>query len=192
MAGEKRFGTSLFGFKQSDVNSYIEKILREFDDKLKEKENEIANLKNQCREIRIKYEDIARKTDQISEDRAKIADVLIKAQEKADTILDEARIQSNEERKKLSDLTEKEKEKLVDIKQEIKMLKQDVAKVLKKYSDELDILVETAEEMSDSYKSIEKIETFVKTDDAQDILNEIMEEVTNKANLVSEENKNVL
>jgi hypothetical protein len=30
MAGEKRFGTSLFGFKQSDVNSYIEKILREF------------------------------------------------------------------------------------------------------------------------------------------------------------------
>lgn len=192
MAGEKRFGTSLFGFKQSDVNSYIEKILREFDDKLKEKENEIANLKNQCREIRIKYEDIARKTDQISEDRAKIADVLIKAQEKADTILDEARIQSNEERKKLSELTEKEKEKLVDIKQEIKMLKQDVAKVLKKYSEELDILVETAEEMTDSYKSVEKIETFVKTDDAQDILNEIMEEVTNKANFVSEEKKNVL
>ena len=25
MAGEKRFGTALFGFKQSDVNSYIEK-----------------------------------------------------------------------------------------------------------------------------------------------------------------------
>lgn len=187
MAGEKRFGTSLFGFKQSDVNSYIEKILREFDDKLKEKENEIAGLKNQCREIRIKYEDIARKTDQISEDRAKIADVLIKAQEKADTILDEARIQSVEERKKLSELAEKEKEKLVDIKQEIKMLKQDVAKVLKKYEEELDIIYETTEEMTDSYRSIEKVETPVKTDDAQDILNEIMEEVANKATFISEE-----
>jgi len=28
MAGEKRFGTALFGFKKTDVNSYIEKILR--------------------------------------------------------------------------------------------------------------------------------------------------------------------
>ena len=37
MPGEKRFGTSLFGFKKSDVNSYIEKILKEFDDKLKER-----------------------------------------------------------------------------------------------------------------------------------------------------------
>jgi len=57
MAGEKRFGTALFGFKKTDVNSYIEKILREFDEKLKEKDNEITALKNQCRELRIKYED---------------------------------------------------------------------------------------------------------------------------------------
>jgi len=82
MAGEKRFGTALFGFKKTDVNSYIEKILREFDEKLKEKDNEITALKNQCRELRIKYEDIARKAEQINMDRAKIADVLIKAQEK--------------------------------------------------------------------------------------------------------------
>ena len=44
MAGRKDLA-QLFGFKQSDVNSYIEKILREFDDKLKEKENEIIELK---------------------------------------------------------------------------------------------------------------------------------------------------
>lgn len=181
MAGEKRFGTSLFGFKQSDVNSYIEKILREFDDKLKEKENEIADLKNQCREFRIKYEDIARKTDQVSEDRSKIADVLIKAQEKAETIVDEARTQSLEERKKLSDLTEKEREKLVDIKQEIKFLKQDVIKVLKKYEDELNKVFESAEEISVVYDSAVKSEKTDSDDDSVDILTEIMEEFTNKA-----------
>ena len=111
MAGEKRFGTALFGFKQSDVNSYIEKILREFDDKLKEKENEIIELKNQCRELRIKYEDMARKTDHFNEDRAKIADVLIKAQEKAELILQDARRQADEERRRLSQMTEQEKRK---------------------------------------------------------------------------------
>ncbi len=182
MAGEKRFGTSLFGFKQSDVNSYIEKILREFDDKLKEKENEIADLKNQCREFRIKYEDIARKTDQVGEDRAKIADVLIKAQEKAETILDEARNQSHEERKKLSALTEKEREKLVDIKQEIKFLKQDVIKVLKKYEEELDKVYESAEEVSTTYdKNTNESENNGSDDDSVDILTELMEGFANKA-----------
>ena len=182
MAGEKRFGTSLFGFKQSDVNSYIEKILREFDDKLKEKENEIADLKNQCREFRIKYEDIARKTDQVGEDRAKIADVLIKAQEKAETILEEARNQSHEERKKLSALTEKEREKLVDIKQEIKFIKQDVIKVLKKYEEELDKVYESAEEVSTVYdKDTNKSENNGSDDESVDILTELMEGLTNKA-----------
>jgi len=182
MAGEKRFGTSLFGFKHSDVNSYIEKMLSEFGDKLKEKENEITDLKSQCRELRIKYENIARKTDQVGEDRAKIADVLIKAQEKAETILEEARSQSNEERKKLSELTEKEKEKLVDIKQEIKFLKQDVTKVLKKYEQELDSVLESTEEVSITYdNNTDKIEKDEKDENSVDILTEIMEGFKDKS-----------
>lgn len=174
MSGEKRFGTSLFGFKKLDVNSYIEKILREFDDKIKEKENEIAEVKNQCRELRIKYEDIARKTDRAGEERAKIADVLIKAQEKAETIIDEAKVQSSEERKKLSVLAEKERERLVDIRQEIKVLKQDVIRVLKKYEEELDTLYETAELSAPEEKA-----------DSIDIV-DIIEELTS---IVPEENK---
>ncbi len=41
MSGEKRFRTSLFGFKKSDVNLYIEKILKDFEDRLREKDEEI-------------------------------------------------------------------------------------------------------------------------------------------------------
>jgi len=191
MAGEKRFGTSLFGFKKSDVNSYIEKILREFDDKLKDKENEIAELKNQCREFRIKYEDIARKTERAGEDRAKIADVLIKAQEKAEAIIEEAKNQSLEERKKLSALTEKEREKLVDIKQEIKSLKQDLTRVLKKYEEELDKVLESAEEISvanDNYDN-DKDSSSEKSVDEEtvELLSEIMEGFTKKVS--SEENR---
>ena len=178
MAGEKRFGSSLFGFKKSDVNSYIEKILREFDEKLKEKESEIADLKNQCREFRIKYEDIARKTDKVSEDRAKIADVLIKAQEKAETIVEEEKNQSIEERKKLSALTEKEREKLVDIKQEIKGLKQELTKVLKKYEEELEQVLESSEEISAVFDKTESTPEKVVEDEAVDIITELMEGLT--------------
>ncbi|MDQ2087400.1 hypothetical protein RBH29_13290 [Herbivorax sp. ANBcel31] len=180
MAGEKRFGTALFGFKQSDVNSYIEKILREFDDKLKEKEEEIVELKNQCRELRIKYEDIARKSGQANEDRSKIADVLIKAQEKAELILEDAQKQANEERKKLSEKTEQEKEKLVDMKEEIKFLKKEISATLKKYESDLDSVVEFAETKAEeeNFQNSKKVE---EDDDlSEDIIEEIMEEYAGK------------
>ncbi|MCX7710117.1 MAG: DivIVA domain-containing protein [Clostridia bacterium] len=145
MAGEKRFRTSLFGFNKSDVNTYIEKMLKEFDDKLKEKEDEIAALKNQNKEIRIKYEDLARKADQINEDRAKIADVLIKAQEKGQLMIEDARLQAIEEKKKLESMVEQEKEKLVDIKKELKILKSEVVNTLKKYEGQLGDIIEVVE-----------------------------------------------
>lgn len=142
MSGEKRFGTSLFGFKKADVNSYIEKILKEFDDKLKEKDDEISDLKRQCKENFTKYEDSMKKVQIIEEEKNKIADALIKAQEKAELIIDEAKNTALEEKKKLDDMIEEEKEKLVDIKEELKVLKSEVVSTLKKYEVQLNNLVE--------------------------------------------------
>jgi cell division initiation protein len=141
MPGEKRFRTSFMGgFNKVDVNTYIEKILREFDDKLKEKDDEIASLKNQSRDYRLKYEELMQKSDQINDDRAKIADVLIKAQEKAALMLEDARAEALEEKKKLDEVVEQEKEKLVDLRQEIKTLKGEVISTLKKYESQLGTL----------------------------------------------------
>ncbi len=137
MPGEKRFGTSLFGFKKVDVNTYIEKLLREFDDKLKEKDEEISALKNQNREFKQKYEELFRKADQINEDRERIASVLIKAQQQAQSMLLEAREEALEEKRKLEETIEIEKEKLVDIRQELKTLKSEVVNTLKKYEAQL-------------------------------------------------------
>jgi hypothetical protein len=58
MPGEKRFRTSPFGFNKSDVNSYVEKMLRDFEERLKQKDDEIAMLKNQARDMKSKYEEI--------------------------------------------------------------------------------------------------------------------------------------
>jgi F0F1-type ATP synthase membrane subunit b/b' len=148
MPGEKRFGMALFGFSKSDVNSYIEKILKEFDDKLKENDDEITALKNQNRELKAKYEELAKKADQINEDRNKIADVLIKAQEKAELIIEDARIQAMEEKIKIEQLIEEEREKLVDIKQELKILKSEVVSTLKKYESQLGDMIEVDESIA--------------------------------------------
>ncbi len=47
----------MFGFKRADVNAYIERIIREFDQRLKEKDDENSTLKAQVKDLKTKYED---------------------------------------------------------------------------------------------------------------------------------------
>lgn len=148
MSGEKRFGSSFMGgFAKSDVNAYIERMLKEFDDRLKQKDNEISMLKNQNRELRIKYEDLERRMSQVNEDRVKIADAIIIANEKAETILEDARKEALEEKKKLEQTIESEKEKLVDVRRELKSLKSEVIQRLKKFEQQItEVIDDEAEE----------------------------------------------
>jgi chromosome segregation ATPase len=141
VAREKRFRTSFMGgFKKADVNQYIEQILKEFDEKLKSKDEEIAALKNENKDLRYRYEELQRRADEINETRAKIADVLIQAQEKAEKMVEEARIEAVEEKKKLEETIESEKEKLVDIRADIKKLKVEIVKILSRYEEQLSVL----------------------------------------------------
>jgi cell division initiation protein len=142
MAGEKRFRDSLFGFNKSDVNLYIEKMLKEFDESLKEKDDEISNLKNQLKDIKAKCDELVNRSGQINEDRDKIAEVLIKAQEKAEIILEDARAQAMEEKTQLEKMIEQEKEKLVDMKKDAKALKSEIIKTLKKFEAQLEEIAE--------------------------------------------------
>ncbi|HEY9060171.1 MAG TPA: hypothetical protein VIO64_06670 [Pseudobacteroides sp.] len=147
MSGEKRFGSSfLGGFAKSDVNAYIERMLKEFDDRLKQKDNEISMLKNQNRELRIKYEDLERRMGQVNEDRVKIADAIIIAKEKAETIIEEARKEALEEKKKLEQTIESEKEKLVDVRRELKSLKTEVIQRLKKFEQQITEVIDDEDE----------------------------------------------
>ncbi|NLX64149.1 MAG: hypothetical protein GX022_05150 [Clostridiaceae bacterium] len=133
MSGEKKFGTALFGFKKSDVNAYIEKILYEFDLRLKEKDDEISNLKLQIREMKARYESVAEDSQTLTKEKEKIASALITAQETADAILREAKERAAEEQSKLEAVLEKEREKIIDIKRDIKTMKVQIVDMLTKY-----------------------------------------------------------
>jgi len=148
MSGEKKFGTSVFGFNKSDVNAYIEKILYEFDLRLKEKDEEISNLKLQIREMKTRYESAAEDSETLNKEKEKIASALITAQETADAILREAKERAAEEKSKLEEALEKEREKIIDIKRDIKTMKVQIVDMLTKYQgllNEIEGYIETKE-----------------------------------------------
>ena len=149
MSGEKKFGTSAFGFNKSDVNAYIEKILYEFDLRLKEKDDEISNLKLQIREMKTRYESATQNNQSLSKDKERIASALITAQETADSIMEEAKERAAEEKNRLEAALEDEREKIIDIKRDVKTMKTQVAEMLNKYQgliNEAESYIENKEE----------------------------------------------
>lgn len=151
MAGEKKFGTSLFGFKRSDVNAYIERIIREFDQRLKEKEDENANLKAQVKEFKSKYEEISKDANAVIREKEKIAGVLLQAQEKAETMMVEAREKALQEKTRLEQVLESEREKICDIRTELKGLKKQITEILSKYEEQIDEAVMNIENREKIY-----------------------------------------
>lgn len=148
MSGEKKFGSSAFGFNKSDVNAYIEKIIHEFDQRLKEKDDEISNLKLQIREMKTRYETASQDNQNLAKEKERIASALIQAQEKADTILEEAKARAEMEKAKLEQTLESERERIIDIKYDVRTLKTQVVDMLSKFQallSDVDSYIETKE-----------------------------------------------
>ncbi len=151
MAGEKKFGTSTFGFNKADVNAYIERIIREFDQRLKEKDDENSNLKAQVKELKAKYEENWQEAEKVMKEKEKIAGVLLQAQEKAETMMSEAKEKALQEKKHLDQVLEIEREKIVDIKRELKGLKDKITDILSKYEQQIDETVTNIEKNEETY-----------------------------------------
>jgi cell division septum initiation protein DivIVA len=137
VSGEKKFRTGMSGYNKDDVNEYIERILSEFDNRLKEKDDEIANFKLQLRDARSKLDQAGTDVSTAARDRDKISLVLIQAQQKADSMVEEARGEAEAERSRLEKMLEANRENLIDIKRDVRDMKTHVADLFAKYATQL-------------------------------------------------------
>jgi len=147
----KKFRTSMFGFKKADVNVYLERIIREFDQRLKEREEENSELKSELNELREKYDQLSREAESLMKEKEKIAGVLLQAQEKAETMMREAQDKALKEKMRLDQLLESEKEKIVDIKLELKKLRGNIIEILSRYENQIEEVLINIEEREKHY-----------------------------------------
>lgn len=151
MAGEKKFGSSMFGFKRADVNAYIERIIREFDHRLREKDEEIANLKLRFSELQAKYDQLSQNAEYLFKEKEKIAGVLLQAQEKAETMMAEAQDKALKEKVRLDQTLETEREKIVDIKRDLKSLKSHINGILTNFESDLNSAISSVNDYEELY-----------------------------------------
>jgi putative nucleotidyltransferase with HDIG domain len=132
------FRTELMGFSKEDVNKYIEKTVEEYQNKIKERDDELATLRNQNKEFKSRLDEISKKEFEVDEIRSKISGVLIKAEEQAQKVVEDAKAAAIEEKKNIEEMIEKDKKSLSEIKKEILELKTRITETLKKFEEELD------------------------------------------------------
>lgn len=125
----------MYGFKKSDVNVYIESLVRDFEVKIRQKETEIEILKSKLTELEAK-------SDMNAGDKAKIADVLIQARADADRIREEARISAENERKVLEEKVEIERQNLIRIKERVREFRLGISALLNEFDSKLVVKTE--------------------------------------------------
>lgn len=141
----KRLRTSLFGFNKSDVCDYIRSMDERIDDKMKDKDKEIAELKEKIEEMRNQREEIVT----VLQNAEKSAKTLVEnAQRDADEIklktdaeIEEQKSRLNREieikRRAIKSYYVAENRKIAQIKEEVEKMRMASIEAIKRFESEL-------------------------------------------------------
>ena len=139
MENEKKFNTEMFGYDKKEVEAYLREMKADYESNLQAEKAEINRLSNEITIIRKKLE---RYDTEYIEKQEKVANALITAEDQARNILENARQEALNEKKRIETVIEMEKEKLLDIKKEVIDLKERTVRVLEKYNDTMTELLD--------------------------------------------------
>lgn len=130
---EKTFKSELFGLNKKEVEEYVKDLKADYEIKLKKLKEEKGALELKTNELLLKEEEVNKKSELVS-----IA--LIKAEEQARQIVDDAMESAKKERAQIDEQIEQEKEDLIDVKREVICLKENVKTMLQEFMVKLDEL----------------------------------------------------
>ncbi len=127
----------LFGLNRKEVELYIADIKHSYEEELKRQNTELLAMKAENAKLNERLNEMLNNKRSIDEAKANISEVLIKAEQQAKSIIDDARNKALEERQEIDAQIESEKEKLIDTKIELAMLKDKAKDLINKFTDDL-------------------------------------------------------
>ena len=139
MENEKKFNSEMFGYDKKEVEEYIKAIKADYESKLQAEKSESNRVANELTIVKRKLE---RYESDYVEKQEKVANALITAEDQAKKIIENARPESFAEKERIENLIEMEREKLLDMKKEVIDLKEKTIRLLDKYSNEMNTLLD--------------------------------------------------
>lgn len=110
MSDSLKLKKSLFGFKKRTVLSYIDTVSKNVDDKMFLKDNEIKKLKKSIEEQNREIERLKKEINDFKDEKNKISEMYIHAEETAAKIIKDAEFKSTELLNETKNEVEKQKQ----------------------------------------------------------------------------------
>lgn len=139
MENEKKFSSEMFGYDKREVDDYIKTMKAEYESKLQAERSDANRISNELTIVKKKLERY--EVDYIQK-QEKVANALITAEDQAKKIIETSRNEALQEKERIEQLIEMEKEKLLDMKKEVIDLKEKTIRMLDKYSQEMNNLLD--------------------------------------------------
>lgn len=139
MENEKKFGSEMFGYDKKEVEEYIKSLKAEYESKIQAERSEANRVANELTIVKRKLERY--EVDYVQK-QEKVANALITAEDQAKKIIETSRTEAMQEKDRIEHLIEMEKEKLLDIKKEVIDLKEKTVRLLDKYSNDMNSLLD--------------------------------------------------
>lgn len=139
MENEKKFSNEMFGYDKTEVDDYIKNLKAEYESRIQAERSDSNRIAN---ELTIVKKKIERYEVEYVQKQEKVANALITAEDQAKKIVESSRNEAIQEKERVEHLIEMEKEKLLDLKKEVIDLKEKTIRLLDKYSQEMNNLLD--------------------------------------------------
>jgi len=133
-----KFARTFRGFKPSSVIEYLSNLESKYEKEIKEKQKTIEELQRENDELKKKLGKLEEEFSKLNEQKIKIAELLIIAQEKAESIVSKAIEEGENKKKVLLEEIEEHEKTLQGLKEEIKRIKSELQSVISKFEDEIE------------------------------------------------------
>ncbi len=134
---EENISKGLFGLNRKDVENYIADMKKDYENELKRQNQELLQMKSENSKLNERLNQMLNDKREIDDAKRNISDVLVRAEQQAKQIVEDAKAKALEERQEIDTQIEAEKEKLIDAKIELAMLKDKAKDVMAKFTDDI-------------------------------------------------------
>ena len=139
MENEKKFGNEMFGYDKREVEDYIKALKADYESRIQAERSDANRVAN---ELTIVKKKIERYEVDYVQKQQKVDNALITAEDQAKKIIETSRAEALQEKERIEQLIEIEIEILLDMKKEVIDLKEKTVRLLDKYSQEMNNLLD--------------------------------------------------
>lgn len=145
---KKEFSSKVYGYDKKEVDRYIEELKKDYEEELARKRDRMLELTEETRKLKLELQEQGERLDRLSEQEKYVSRALIKAEQRAQTIIEDGRKRSAKEMEQMVAEKEKWQNKFRQVRQELLTFEKNLLQIIEKFRD--DINYYSAQEVSDS------------------------------------------